>query len=265
MMPHPLDEALAYAARGWAVFPCNGKVPLTPHGCKDAALDDDLVARWWARWPAASVAIATGPASGLLVVDVDGPTGEETIVGLQLRHGRLPDAPWVRTGGGWHCYVAWPGGTDSLQSAGRLGPGVDTRGAGGYVIAPPSLHVSGRRYEWSSPGPVEAAPAWLLQCLRPPAAPGPRPWAAGASGRRGAAGAALAGACRVVAGAPAGCRNDRLNWASWRMRERVAAGELDPDDVTRALLSAAAACGLPPAEARRTIDSGLGHRGRRTA
>lgn len=188
-----LDHALAYAARGWRVFPvyeirargtqcaCGkkscaspGKHPRTPNGCKDASADADAVRAWWRRWPDASIAIATG--AGLAVVDVDpAHGGNDTMEDLRRALGKLPDSVEVLTGGGGrHVYLAVDPSTPIRCSAGQLGVGVDIRGDGGYVVAPPSLHVSGRRYAWeasSDPADgIEIAPlpvTWLDKIRRP--------------------------------------------------------------------------------------------------
>lgn len=254
-----LEHVRAYSSGGRLVFPCRGKIPLTPHGCKDATADAAQLEAWWTRWPDANIGIATGPASGLLVLDVDGEEGEVSLVSLQRRHGRLPDAPWVRTGRGWQLYLSYPDGVRLGNSAGRLGPGIDTRGDGGYVIAPPSLHPSGRRYEWHSRGAPEPTPGWLLRLLSPPPRPAPTN---GCPPRFGAgvdaySRVALELECDRVAGAAEGTRNHTLNAASFSLGTLVGAGLLGQDTVIVALLDAAVASGLSRREAAATIRSGL--------
>lgn len=157
-----LAAALGYAARDWPVFPCAGKVPRTLHGCKDASTDPSHVGEWWGRWPAADVAVATG--DGLLVADVDGQAGADTLYDLERAYDELPQTICATTGGGgMHYYFAAPCGYRS--SAGALGPGLDIRAAGGYVIAPPSSHRSGGRYVWDlapEDTKLALAPGWLL-------------------------------------------------------------------------------------------------------
>lgn len=152
--PHPAREAaLAYAAHGWPVFPVapRAKRPLTEHGKDDASADRERVVKWWKRWPDAGVAIATGQVSGLAVVDVDPRNGgDDGIEDLEAKHGRLPDSPVVLTGaGGTHSYFGHPGGEVPCRS--NLGGfrGVDLKGDGGYVVAPPSIHPSGIAYTWN--------------------------------------------------------------------------------------------------------------------
>jgi Bifunctional DNA primase/polymerase, N-terminal/Primase C terminal 1 (PriCT-1) len=155
--------ALEYAARGWRVFPLNGKVPLAgTRGCRDASSDPSLVA----RWPdGANVGVATG--NGLVVLDVDGDVGAESLHELAREHGGLPATVSAVTGGGGeHFYFRTE--APVRNSAGKLAPGLDVRGEGGYVVAPPSLHPSGRRYEWDDPpgcAPLAPLPTWLGRLL----------------------------------------------------------------------------------------------------
>ena len=166
-----MQAALAYAHDGILVLPlhgiqqgqcscgkpkCNspGKHPRTAHGLKDATTDREQIKAWWGRWPNTNVAIVTGEVSGLIVVDldVDHKTGEDlgesTLTALQAGHGELPHTVEALTGGGGrHLFFKRPQ-APIKNSAGKLGPRVDVRGDGGYVVAPPSMHISGRRYEW---------------------------------------------------------------------------------------------------------------------
>ncbi|MDT7944577.1 MAG: bifunctional DNA primase/polymerase [Dehalococcoidia bacterium] len=161
--------ATTYAAKGWAVFPLRpcGKEPLTAHGFRDATTDPEAIAEWWRRWPEANVAIATGSPSGVVVLDVDPRNGgDESLRDLEARHGPLPDTPSVITGGGGqHYYFALPPGA-TIRTR-KVAPGLDLKGAGGYVVAPPSVHPSGQRYEWElgrslDDLPLAPLPAWLL-------------------------------------------------------------------------------------------------------
>lgn len=175
-----LTAALRYAARGWRVFPVHsmgagrcscgkvvcpspGKHPRTPNGVKDATTDPATVRQWWQQWPTANVAIATG--AGLMVLDIDPDKGgDESLEDLQ-RVGRLPETLEVMTGGGGRHYYLETREAVS-NSASKLGPGLDIRGAGGYVVAPPSNHASGGRYEWEGltdgVGALGVAPGWLV-------------------------------------------------------------------------------------------------------
>lgn len=158
---------------GLPVFPCNGKTPATPHGCKDATTDPARIAEWWGG-STYNVAIATG--NGIVVLDVDadherGKFGDETLEALEQQYGKLPDTWTCLTGGGGvHYYFACA--DPALTVGAGFAPGLDYRGAGGYVIAPPSIHPeTGRAYEWeasSTPTSVPLAPLpdWLHRLMR---------------------------------------------------------------------------------------------------
>lgn len=164
------EAALGYLGRGWSVIPVEqrAKRPLVAwlefeNRCPSAG----EIERWFARWPEANVAIVSGSVSGLVVIDVDAAHGGEvSLFRLESEHGALPATVEALTGGGGrHLYFAHPGG----KVGNRVGlfPGVDLRGDGGCVVAPPSLHPSGRRYAWArgrSPdeAPLAPLPGWLL-------------------------------------------------------------------------------------------------------
>jgi hypothetical protein len=128
---------------------------------------------WWRRWPRANVGVVTGAVSGVVVLDVDPRNGGDvSLATIRQCWGALPTTPEVRTGGGGrHLWFGAPG----LVVATRLVlPGLDVKGEGGVVLVPPSVHASGRRYEWvpyRSPEGVAlgAAPAWMLDPERPDA------------------------------------------------------------------------------------------------
>ena len=167
-----LEAALKYASCGWSLLPLHtpqvapngvrcscgappkscsiGKHPRTHHGHLDATTDPDKIRAWWQESPDANIGIATGARSGLVVIDVDPRHGGHySLQDFEAQYGPLPDTLRVRSGGddrGWHLYFRHPGrsvpsGTDVL------GPGLDVLGDGGFIVAPPSLHESGRRYE----------------------------------------------------------------------------------------------------------------------
>lgn len=166
----PLDHALQYARHELAVFPVHwidagrcscgsdecrspGKHPLTAGGCKDASTDPETISQWWAVWPMANIAIATGEASGVFVLDIDvaeGKNGEVSLAALEAEIGQIPRSAVVRTGsGGWHIYMKLPD-LSIRNSASKIGQHIDVRGNGGYVVAPPSIHQSGNHYVWES-------------------------------------------------------------------------------------------------------------------
>lgn len=171
-----LDWALFYASKALPVFPVKpkGKNPLTEHGCNDATTDIEQIKAWWSRWPNANIGIATG--APLVVLDVDinhdrGKYGDESLEALVREYGSLPETWLCLTGGGglhYYFYCDDP----AITIGSDITPGLDFRGRGGYVVAPPSLHPSGNRYEWeASSDPADgAAPAiisgWLLELIK---------------------------------------------------------------------------------------------------
>jgi hypothetical protein len=251
-----LDIAVAYADHGWPVLPCRGKRPLPPRGFYAATADPAHVGRLWTHWPDANIAIRTGEQSGLAVLDVDGSAGATSLAAL----GPLPATVTARTGGGGlHLYFRWQPGLNCGSSV--WGRGLDLRGRGGYVVAPPSGHASGGRYEWLSDWRGELAD-WPLEQLpirtgKPDYLPREDHRRATPPQRGAVPGGLLGGIARKVAEAPAGTRNHVLNWAAFTAAGHVRAGRLTVDAVVPALLTAAATAGLPAGEATATVKSGL--------
>lgn len=217
--PPLVTWALGYARRGWPVAPLHGieagrctcgrphcsspgKHPRTARGILEATADEGQIRQWWARWPRGNIGMATGATSRVDVLDVDGEVGAESLEDLVAEHGPLPATPEVLTGGGGR--HLWFVHAEGLRcSAGCLGPGLDVRGDGGYVVAPPSLHVSGRRYLFEASSeprdtPVADWPPWLLALVREPT---------GAAGNGRTPPAEWAG---VAGGVPEGGRNEAL-------------------------------------------------------
>jgi hypothetical protein len=165
--------ALGYIRQGIAIFPLrpHGKTPLTAHGLKDASTDPAVVTAWWQQWPEANIGIVTGGKASFWVLDIDGAEGENTLSALEEKYGALPQTVEVITGGGGrHLYFQYPQQGAIFNSAGRLGLCLDVRGNGGYVVAPPSIHETGRRYEFSvdSHDWILPAPAWLVDLVQRP-------------------------------------------------------------------------------------------------
>jgi hypothetical protein len=140
-----------------------GKEPACEHGCKDATTDPEIIRKWWHREPQCNVAIATGSVSNVFALDVDNVDAECELRRLETKHGGLPATVEVITARGRHVYFQTPE-TPVRNSAGKVAPGIDVRGDGGYVLAPPSVHPSGKRYEWSvdCASAFATAPDWLL-------------------------------------------------------------------------------------------------------
>ncbi|HEX5569061.1 MAG TPA: bifunctional DNA primase/polymerase [Streptomyces sp.] len=297
--------ALTWVGRGVPVIPCGrDKRPLLAGFGREAGpeelarfSDPETVARWWSgKYARAHVGLLTGrgPGRGLLVVDLDMPKGEAQpltgrwkgcqggtdVLELLAREAgaEWPDTYTVMTpGGGLHLYFLQPEGdpigcaTGEGTTAPHLGPLVDVRGVGGYVIAAGSYAaVQGRPYERVSAPSVrpQPLPGWLLALLRP-AAPPKRPPAPppvclyapglgrGSRAERYAV-AALQGVAEDVAGAAEGERNRQLFAAARRCGElsSTAPTVLTETTVREQLLAAAQRAGLREAEALRTIRSG---------
>lgn len=189
------EAAKAYAERGWRVLPLHSpdpdhpsgcscrrdgcaspaKHPRTRHGKDDATTDLKQIRKWWWMWPEANVGIAT--TDGLAVLDVDPRHGgADSLRELEEAHEELVTLT-VRTGGsGLHLYLK-----GDLPARNGFRPGLDLKAEGGYVVAPPSVHASGRRYAWLTPGEEpRAAPDWLRELLEPrPTSNGSAPPAGG--------------------------------------------------------------------------------------
>jgi hypothetical protein len=180
-----LDIALAYAGRGWRVSPVHSfidgictcddpkcddpaKHPINHDGCTGASTDPELINAWHSETDGlCNWGIATGEGSGLWVLDVDPRHGgDKTLAELEAQHGLLPLTLTVSTGGGGkHYFFRW---AEGVKNRTAILPGLDVRGEGGYVVAPPSLHKSGKRYELLTPSetPLADPPAWLLALVR---------------------------------------------------------------------------------------------------
>jgi hypothetical protein len=169
-MTAPLGRAaVALAARGLRVFPCveRGKEPALHDGFKRATTDPNMITGWW-RIRDHNIGVATGPGSGVWVLDIDGEDGEATLRKLEAVHGALPPTVEAITGKGRHLYFRWLTGTNIRNTQVRDDiPGLDVRGDGGYVLAPPSIHPSGRAYAWSvdSANEFADAPDWLIEIV----------------------------------------------------------------------------------------------------
>jgi hypothetical protein len=166
-----LEAALEYLKRGWAVVPARerAKWPIVRwQRFQQEMPTEEQMMRWYERWPKANLAVITGEISGIVVIDIDPKhAGEESLAAMEARHGALPKTvESVTGGGGRHLYFAYPG--REVRNRAGLAPGIDMRGHGGCIIVPPSVHPSGKKYQWRSghaPGQVELAPlpVWLEQ------------------------------------------------------------------------------------------------------
>ncbi len=246
-----LREALRYAAEGRFVFPlhspyqggCSCRIPTcesvakhprTARGLLDASRDEAVIRKWWATWTEPNVAIATGSRSGVVVLDVDDRhDGSDSLRLLEEQVGPLLTAE-VITGGGRHLYFRHDGAVRNAVGLAGL-PGLDVPGDGGYVVAPPSLHASGRHYQWDlAERPMAPLPPELARLFG-----SPRPHASAAVGS-------------VII---AGRRNSDLASLAGSMRRRG----MTEDEIGAALLVVNARCNPPLAEAEvRNIARNIG-------
>jgi hypothetical protein len=173
------DAALEYAGRGWHVFPLHNieggrcscgsddctspaKHPRTVDGLSSGTTERALIDSWWTVWPKANIGVRTGPESGIVVIDLD---DVEQMAELTARG--LPDTVNQTTGsGGRHYLFRHPG--SKVKSVTKVLPGIDSRGDGGYIVVPPSNHMSGGYYEWNDgPEDIELAecPQWWIEAV----------------------------------------------------------------------------------------------------
>jgi hypothetical protein len=186
-MNDPARAALSYAAAGWQVIPLHsirdgactcgkadcarpGKHPRTKNGLKDGTTDSTVIERWWRQWANANIGVTTGAVSGIVALDIDPRhSGDESLKAFIHEHGELPATVEAVTGGGGaHLFFMHPGGTVKNRTGLLLG--IDVRGDGGYIVAPPSAHISGGQYRWrDGHAPLQikvaAIPPALLELL----------------------------------------------------------------------------------------------------
>lgn len=182
-----LSAACRYAHRGWYVIPLHsshngrcscsrptcssvGKHPRTVHGLKDATTDAALIRQWWTQWPDTNVGIVTGSRSGVVVMDIDPRNGgDNSFTDLERTYGPVPNTIESLTGGGGrHLFFQHPG--DVIKSR-PIEAGLDIKADGGYVVAPPSHHASGKLYVWKQGGEPDTKALsplsqWLLQWMK---------------------------------------------------------------------------------------------------
>jgi len=243
-------EALELARRGIPVSPCinkpghdDDKKPLTPHGFKDASTDPNIVHEWWTRWPNALIGVPTG--EKFVVVDVD-LQHSDAQRWLADNRDRIPITRTHRTrSGGLHWLFAPHDKVKCTTS--KLGPHIDTRGAGGYICWWPACGL-----EVLHNHVFADVPAWMIEAL----APAPIPTPIALTAHRPST-ASIRGALRVLAGAREGERNQALFWVSCRMGEAMRAGTVTEVEAIDLLLSVGRAVGLLDREILRTARSGF--------
>jgi hypothetical protein len=277
-MSDTLSAVRYYSGRGWRVIPLNwvtrdgdcscgkdgcatGKHPWLSQWPVKATTDEAVWGAWWRERPQSQVGIATGEASDLWVLDVDGPPGIATLQRLEDEHGPLPSTWLVRTGsGGLHFYFRWPknlGQRVFTVDAGVL-PGLDYRANGGQVVAPPSRNLKGD-YEVVEAVEVAYAPDWLVDMLakEPPKKVDYVPAVLTGQGLDRRVQSWVQSCCGRVATAPSGTRNKALYAAARAAAEVVAAhGGMTEDQAEGLFCQAAESAGLTAREARVTFRSG---------
>nr|MDT0661916.1 bifunctional DNA primase/polymerase [Micromonospora sp. DSM 115978] len=275
-MPDLLTTAHAHAQRGWRVFPLrpDDKRPAVKDWENRATLDPDRINRCWTTGPY-GIGIACGP-SGLVVVDLDVPKsntdtppgewaaacdGLDVFTTLAGRHGAGIDATYtVSTGrGGTHLYYRHPDtGPDLRNTAGTLGPMVDTRAHGGYVVAAGST-VNGRPYTVALDVDPAPLPDWLTTLLQPAPLPPQQPVVVDlGTGRRAAyLDTAIRNQVTEVTTATPGSRNQALYRSAVALGQLAAGGAITDTTATAVLTDAGQRAGLGQVETARTIASGL--------
>jgi len=247
-----LELALNYAKRGACVFPCTPaqKAPYLKGGFKSATKDPKTIQSWWEQHPTAMVGMPTGDITGIFVLDVDEHgkvSGNSSLADLETKHGKLPETLEALTpSGGRHLYFK---NVSSLKcSAGVVGPGLDIRANGGYIIAPGSINSDGKQYLWVNTNLKPAiAPDWLVDL---------------ATKKKRAiqvadlyAKKAQQKAVTTLLAASEGNRNDVLNKQAFGLFGLVKANRLDESKVRQILTTAAQGIGLDVDEIEKTLDS----------
>ena len=255
-----LEEAIRLVRLGFWVFPCAraDKVPVVRWKTL-ASNSEHQVRAWWDDEPEWNLAVACGP-SGLMVLDLDGGEGIDSWLALVAEHGE-PQTTMVRTGGGIHVWFRAAGQTNIRNSVRRIAAGVDVRAAGGYVVAPPSLHITGRRYTWlADPEHLIDLPSWLGQKLMENSDRNSRPSRGNGTTARGAAPVrstigTLVRAEYNIRTAATGTRNDTLFRNALAVGRHVVARRLDQSLARTRLVAAGVAVGLAETEAISTVGS----------
>lgn len=281
-----MAAALAYAAKGWPVFPCHpetkqplvkgdvhpitGKTIPGSGGLKKATTDKARIEAWWRKYPAAMIGVPTGTPIGAFVVDIDAGTDSKTgevydaaeilsRLEAPLACSLLPTRVCRTPRGGLHLYFRLPRGEAMPRNRAGILKRVDVRGEGGYVIVPPSLRSDGAAYIWQGgEDAAEAcAPVELLRFLAAKAHRDSLPQASAKASSKEAYGLkALADEIRILRDAADGTRNETLFHSSIKLAQLVASGHLD-EIVARSALVAAAGQWPNLHKSKTTIASGF--------
>ncbi|TDH35704.1 DUF3987 domain-containing protein [Pseudohoeflea suaedae] len=289
--------ALSYAAQGIPVFPCRqgdedsgdvdpetgevlflkAKTPRTSNGFKGASAREYIINTFWDRYPNSMVGIPTGEQIGAWVLDVDVHkdddgnviNGYETLEALCEKHGDMPDTARATTaGGGMHYYFKHVPG---VRNRGALGPGIDVRSSGGYVIAPGSVTADGREYTWVDHDgegfpPIANAPEWLLSLVLPQQPQGTTPYTHTSTTQNNTyVERAVHDELDALAATAQGGRGEAVNRSAFSLGTIVGAGALSRNEAEAGLLAAARSNGVVAkdgereikAKIRRGLDAGI--------
>jgi Bifunctional DNA primase/polymerase, N-terminal len=261
-----IDAAVFYVLYGWAIFPAAPAVKKSHKSAKHsnghrwgATRDPAEIRVDFMRWPRARIGIPTGVENGFIVLEIDtlkghGVDGTAAMARLVTRYGPSPvTLTAISPSGSIHYYLRHPGrGIKIRNTASELGPGLNTRGDGGMVLAPPSFTPGRGHYTWANDLPIAQIPEWLVELTREK----PRPISQRAAVHYPqCADRQLRGLVRFVAHAVQTQRNSSLYWASCRAGELVCDGTADRDFCFAVLLEAAMHAGLERNETERSIRS----------
>lgn len=255
-MSRMLINASFYQRNGWAVLPLRTRMKmayLTWKHSQTYRMTLPEVETFWRMSPDANIGLICGQVSGFFVLDCD---SQQAIHEVTMRG--MTRTLAARTANGLHFYFKLP--DFRVGNRAKFLPGCDIRGEGGYVVAPPSIHPSGKCYEWvgtATSDSIAAAPNWLLDILRPkplpkPGLPPPAPTKISYYAR-----IAFENELRRLTYAASGERNNQLNRSAYSLGQLVADGALQKCDVERALTNVALSIGLGEIETEKTIASGL--------
>jgi hypothetical protein len=258
--------AVDYVAMGWPIFPLSRgmKIPAVGaskggQGVKDATVDPGVIAKWGKEYPQANIGLACGVATGFIVVDLDPRNGaNETMAELAKKGRAFPPCPTARTGGGG-AHLLFRYDAKLINSKSKVGPGIDIKTTGGYIVASPSFvkqpsdSIGDGNYTWVT-HPRDIAPPrmpiWLSTILTPP----PKPDRSAFTPKTDAP-KSIRSIVDFLTKSHAGDRNNRLYWASCRAAEVVRQRHVSEGSAVDQLLSAAVSIGLPHKEAIATIIS----------
>lgn len=270
-----LDLALSYATDtdgkpGVPIFPCrpgdeadpetgeirDEKSPYTSNGLRGATTTRRIIERWWADNPAALVGIPTGARAGFFVLDLDvkpDADGHDWLRDREEEYGELPATRHVRTAnGGTHVFFNH---VDGVRNRGTLGPAVDIRGEGGYIIGAGSVMTDGRAYTVIDDSPIADAPDWLLELVlpKPAKATSTTPYAGAPQTNDAYVDSAVDQELRQLAGTGQGGRGYALNASAFNLGQFVASGALAQADAEAGLYAAAVSNGLLATDGEREV------------